>query len=45
MGARPHFSREYFMNLFFWDSFLYSYVFIHLFSNWVFSEWWVLVPL
>ena len=21
MGARPHFSREYFMNLFFWDSF------------------------
>ena len=44
MGARPHFSREHFMNLFFYDSFLYSCVFIHLFSNWVFSEWWVLVP-
>ena len=44
MGARPHFSREHFMNLFFWDSFLYSYVFIHLFSKWVFFEWWVLVP-
>jgi hypothetical protein len=44
MGARPHFSRGHFMNSFFWDSFLYSCVFIHLFSNWVFSEWWVLVP-
>jgi len=44
MGARPHFSREHFMNLFFYDSFLYSCVFIHLFSNWVFFEWWVLVP-
>ena len=31
MGARPHFSREHFMNLFFYESFLYSCVFIHLF--------------
>jgi hypothetical protein len=44
MGARPHFSRGHFMNSFFWDSFLYSCVFIYLFSNWVFSDWWVLVP-
>ena len=38
MGAHPHFSREHFMNLFFYDSFRYSCVFIHLFSIWVFFE-------
>jgi hypothetical protein len=38
MGARPHFSREHFMNLFFYESFLYSCAFIHLFSILVFFE-------